>query len=85
MWNFARPKAIKAFNLKPSMLSMNTILIDKLDYFGVRGVVKNGFASYLNNQKQQVAITTNITSSEYCCVQERCAFGSIYHALFPCT
>jgi hypothetical protein len=64
---------------------MNTILIDKLDYFGARGVAKNGFVSYLNNQKQQVAITTNITSSEYSCAQERCALGSLYNALFPCT
>ena len=39
------------------------ILVKKLEYYGVRGIVKNWFVSYLNNRKQVVTIN-NATSCE---------------------
>ena len=37
-------------------------LLQKLDYYGVRGVVENWFESYLNNQKQFVTLNGSNSS-----------------------
>ena len=41
----------------------HNILGNKLEYYGVRGIVKQSFISYLSNRKQIVAIN-NVTSCE---------------------
>ena len=38
----------------------HNILLKKLDYYGVRGIANEWFASYLNNRKQFVSIGGHI-------------------------
>ena len=40
----------------------HNILLEKLDYYGIRGVAKNWFESYLNNQKQFVTLNGSDSS-----------------------
>ena len=40
------------------------ILLKKLNYFGVRGIVSEWFASYLKNRKQFVSISGHISSTQ---------------------
>ncbi len=41
----------------------HNILVNKLEYYGVRGIAKQWFISYLSNRKQIVTIS-NVTSCE---------------------
>ena len=42
----------------------HNILLEKLDYYGIRAVTKNWFESYLNNQKQFVTLNGSDSSSK---------------------
>ena len=42
----------------------HNILLKKLDYYGVRGIANEWFASYLKNRKQFVSISGHISSSQ---------------------
>ena len=37
----------------------HNILLEKLDYYGIRGVAKDWFRSYLDNQKQYVTLNAS--------------------------
>ena len=54
-WSFYRPK--KAFDTVD-----HNVLLEKLDCYGIRGVAKNWFCSYLNNQKQYVMLNGSTSS-----------------------
>ena len=38
----------------------HNILLERLDYYGIRGVVKDWFRSYLDNRKQYVTLSWSI-------------------------
>ena len=40
----------------------NNILLEKLDYYGIRGFTKNWFELYLNNQKQFLTFNSSDSS-----------------------
>ena len=42
----------------------HNILLKKLDYYGVRGIANEWFASYLKNRKQFVSIGGHISSTQ---------------------
>ena len=42
----------------------HNILLKKLDYYGVRGIANEWFASYLKNRKQFVSIGDHISSTQ---------------------
>ena len=45
----------------------HTILLEKLDYYGTRGVAENWFESYLNNRKQFVTLSGSNSSLKPIC------------------
>ena len=40
----------------------HNIILEKLDYYGLRGVAKDWFCSYINNQKQYVTLNGSNSS-----------------------
>ena len=40
----------------------HNILLERLDYYGIRGIVKDCFCSYLDNQKQNVTLNGSNSS-----------------------
>ena len=42
----------------------HNILLKKFDYYGVRGIAIEWFASYLKNRKQLVSINDHISSTQ---------------------
>ena len=40
----------------------HNIILEKLDYYGLRGVAKDWFCSYVNNQKQYVTLNGSNSS-----------------------
>ena len=40
----------------------HNILLEKLDYYGIRGVAKDWFRSYLDNQKQYITLNGSDSS-----------------------
>ena len=53
----------------------HNILLKKLDYYGVRGIANEWFASYLKNRKQFVSISGHISSTQV--IQADVSQGSI--------
>ena len=56
----------------------HSILLKKLDYFGVRGIANERFASYLKNRKQFVLIGDHISSTQV--IQTGVPKGSVFGA-----
>ena len=53
----------------------HNIILKKLDYYGVRGIANEWFASYLKNRKQFVSISGHISSTQV--IQADVSQGSI--------
>ena len=58
----------------------HNILLKKLDYYGVRGIANEWFASYLKNRKQFVSIGGHISSTQV--IQTGVPQGSVLGPLF---
>ena len=59
-------------------------MIEKLEYYGIRGVVKDWFISYLSNRKQFVTLN-NISSDQQtvsCGVPQRSVLGSLLFLMY---
>ena len=57
----------------------HNILLKKLDYYGVRGIANEWFASYLKNRKQFVSIDDHISSTQV--IQTGVPQGSVFGPL----
>ena len=60
------------------------ILINKLDHYGVRGIAKEWFCSYLKNRKQYVSIGNTLSEcKEICCgVPQGSVLGPLLFLLY---
>ena len=47
---------------RPSIQQIHNILLEKLDYYGIRGFAKDWFRSYLDNPKQHVTLNGSNSS-----------------------
>ena len=57
----------------------HNILLKKLDYYGVRGIANEWFASYLKNRKQFVSIGGHVSSTQV--IQKGVPQGSVIEPL----
>ena len=61
--NFKKIIQINEKDLKKAFNTVDhNILLEKLDYYGIRGVAKDWFRSYLDNRKQYITLNGSNSS-----------------------